>query len=87
MADLYIDDRITEQFHKRFKDKSTLNVAEVAGFIGTSCKTVVRRFQQGDIAGFYHTNSRDIRLMADSVLDYMQKRNAFNMPEQTQQKP
>lgn len=84
--EIYEDERITTTFQKRFGDKATLNVAEVAGFIGTSCKTVVRRFQQGEIAGFYHTNSRDIRLMADSVLEYMQRRNAFNMPEQTHHK-
>ena len=84
MAELYIDDRIREQFYKRFRDKPTLNVAEVAIFLGTSCKTVVRRFQQGEIAGFYHTSNRDIRLMSESVHEYMQKRNAFNMPEQTQ---
>ncbi len=82
--EIYIDERIKAQFFKRFGDKQTLNVAEVAGFLGTSCKTVVRRFQQGEIAGFYHTNNRDIRLMSESVHEYMQKRNAFNMPEQTQ---
>lgn len=86
MGELYEDERITASFRKRFGEKNTLNIAEVAGFIGTSCKTVVRRFQQGEIAGFYHTNNRDIRLISDSVLEYMQRRNAFNadnLPERT----
>lgn len=78
MGELYEDERITASFRKRFGDKSTLNVAEVAGFIRLSCKTVVRKFQQGEIAGFYASDNRDIRLIADSVLAFIQGRNSYN---------
>lgn len=82
--EIYEDERITAAFRRRFGDKATLNVAEVAGFMGKSCKTVIRRFHQCEIAGFYYADSRDIRLISDSVLEYMQRRNAFNVPEWTQ---
>lgn len=77
--ELYVDDRISDQFYKRFKDKPTLNVAEVAGFMRVSCRTVIRRFQQCEIAGFYASDRRDLRLITDSVHDYIQKQNAFNI--------
>jgi len=80
MAQVYEDEEITDDFKKAFGDKRTLNVGEVARYMGCSCKHVVRLCDSCQVASFRISDGRNapLRIIRTSLLWYLQQRNGFN---------